>query len=54
MPEIERSPILCRNSFVHSRSFHTTSRSFGHSIHSSHFGGYHGGGRFGGGGGGGH
>ena len=57
---IDNSPILSRNSYIHSRNFHATSRSFGHSIHTvSHGGhgghfGYGGGGRGGGGGGGGH
>ena len=55
VPEIDRSQILCRTSFAHSRAFHTTSRSFGHTIHATHSaGGRYGGGRFGGGGGGGH
>ena len=57
---IDNSPILNHNFYIHSRSFHRTSRAFGHSIyHSSRvhgFGGhgYGGGGRGGGGGGGGH
>jgi hypothetical protein len=54
VPELERSPILCRRSFVHSHSFRSTSRALGHSIHGSHFGGAYSGGRFAGGGGGGH
>ena len=58
--DIDTSPILTRHSYIHSRSFHRTSRSFGHSIHISSRGGgfgghgYGGGGRGGGGGGGGH
>lgn len=57
---IDTSPILNHNFYIHSRSFHRTSRAFGHSIHHSSrvhgFGGhgYGGGGRGGGGGGGGH
>jgi len=63
MPElnIDISPILAHHSFIHSSSFHRTSRSCGYSIHTSSrasasFGGhgYGGGGRGGGGGGGGH
>ena len=65
---IDNSPILNRNFYIHSRSFHVTARAFGHSIHTSSRGGsrsgsrgggfsghgYGGGGRGGGGGGGGH
>ncbi len=58
---IEQSPILNNNCYIHSKHFHTTSKSFGTSLHTSyrahhgggHFG-YGGGGRGGGGGGGGH
>jgi len=57
---IDNSPILNHHCYIHSRSFHRTSRSFGRSIHTSSRGGgfgghgYGGGGRGGGGGGGGH
>ena len=57
---INNSPILNHNCYIHSSNFHRTSRSFGHSIHTSSRGGgfgghgYGGGGRGGGGGGGGH
>ena len=57
---IDSSPILNRNCYIHSSNFHRTSRSFGRSIHTSSRGGgfgghgYGGGGRGGGGGGGGH
>ena len=57
---IDSSPILNHHFFIHSRSFHRTSRAFGRSIHTSSRGGgfgghgYGGGGRGGGGGGGGH
>lgn len=57
---INNSPILNNHCYIHSRSFHRTSRAFGRSIHTSSrsggFGGhgYGGGGRGGGGGGGGH
>ena len=57
---INSSPILNHRCYIHSHSFHRTSRSFGHSIHTSSRGGgfgghgYGGGGRGGGGGGGGH
>ena len=57
---IDSSPILNHNFYIHSRSFHRTSRAFGRSIHTSSRGGgfgghgYGGGGRGGGGGGGGH
>ena len=57
---INTSPILNNRCYIHSTHFHTTSRSFGHSIHISSRGGgfgghgYGGGGRGGGGGGGGH
>lgn len=57
---IDSSPILNDRCYIHSRSFHRTSRSFGRSIHTSSRGGgfgghgYGGGGRGGGGGGGGH
>ncbi len=57
---IDSSPILNHNFYIHSRNFHRTSRAFGHSIHTSSRGGgfgghgYGGGGRGGGGGGGGH
>lgn len=57
---IDSSPILNHNFFIHSRIFHRTSRAFGRSIHTSSRGGgfgghgYGGGGRGGGGGGGGH
>ena len=57
---IERSSILNSHCYTHSSHFHSTSRSFGHSIHTSSRGGgfgghgYGGGGRGGGGGGGGH
>ena len=57
---IDSSPILNHHCYIHSSSFHRTSRSFGHSIHTSSRGGgfgghgYGGGGRGGGGGGGGH
>ena len=57
---INSSPILNNHCYIHSSSFHRTSRSFGHSIHTSSRGGgfgghgYGGGGRGGGGGGGGH
>lgn len=58
--DINASPILNNHSYIHSRYHHRTSRSFGHSIHTSSRGGgfgghgYGGGGRGGGGGGGGH
>ena len=57
--KIDNSPILNNHCYIHSSSFHRTSRSFGHSIHTSSRGGfsghgYGGGGRGGGGGGGGH
>ena len=57
---IDQSPILNHHCYIHSTHFHSTSRTFGHSIHTtSHgghggWGGYGGGGRGGGGGGGGH
>lgn len=58
---IDTSLVLNRNSYIHTRHYHRTSRSFGHSIHTSSRGGgsfsghgYGGGGRGGGGGGGGH
>ena len=57
---IDNSLILNTHFYIHSSSFHRTSRSFGHSIHTSSRGGgfaghgYGGGGRGGGGGGGGH
>ena len=57
---INSSPILNNHCYIHSTSFHATSRAFGHSIHTSSRGGgfsghgYGGGGRGGGGGGGGH
>lgn len=57
---INSSPILNHHCYIHSSSFHRTSRSFGRSIHTSSRGGgfgghgYGGGGRGGGGGGGGH
>ena len=57
---INNSPILNSRCYIHSSNFHRTSRSFGHSIHTSSRGGgfgghgYGGGGRGGGGGGGGH
>ena len=57
---INQSPILNNHCYIHSSSFHRTSRSFGRSIHTSSRGGgfgghgYGGGGRGGGGGGGGH
>jgi uncharacterized membrane protein len=57
---IDTSPILNRNFYIHSSYHHRTSRSFGRSIHTSSRGGgfgghgYGGGGRGGGGGGGGH
>lgn len=57
---IDSSPILNHHFYIHSRSFHRTSRAFGRSIHTSSRGGgfgghgYGGGGRGGGGGGGGH
>lgn len=57
---IDASPILNRNFYIHSSHHHRTSRSFGRSIHTSSRGGgfgghgYGGGGRGGGGGGGGH
>lgn len=57
---IDSSPILNHHFYIHSSSFHTMSRSFGRSIHTSSRGGgfgghgYGGGGRGGGGGGGGH
>ena len=57
---VEDSPILNRRFFTHSHHFHSTSRSFGHAIHTPARGGgfgghgYGGGGRGGGGGGGGH
>lgn len=57
----DSSPVLNHHCYIHSSSFHRTSRSFGHSIHTSSRGGgsfgghgYGGGGRGGGGGGGGH
>lgn len=58
--DIEKSYVLNRSSYIHSHNHHITSRSFGHSIHTSSRGGgfgghgYGGGGRDGGGGGGGH
>jgi len=58
--DINASPVLNHRSYIHSSSFHRTSRSFGRSIHTSSRGGgfgghgYGGGGRGGGGGGGGH
>ena len=58
--KIDDSSILNRNCYIHSHHFHTMSRSFGHSIHTTSRGGgfsghgYGGGGRGGGGGGGGH
>lgn len=57
---INNSPILNHHCYIHSSSFHRTSKSFGRSIHTSSRGGgfgghgYGGGGRGGGGGGGGH
>jgi len=57
---INSSPILNNHFYIHSSSFHRTSRSFGRSLHTSSRGGgfgghgYGGGGRGGGGGGGGH
>ena len=57
---INNSLILNNHSYIHSTSFHSTSRAFGRSIHTSSRGGgfgghgYGGGGRGGGGGGGGH
>ena len=57
---INTSLILNEESYIHSRHYRRTSRSFGHSIHTSSRGGgfgghgYGGGGRGGGGGGGGH
>lgn len=57
---IDNSPILNHHCYIHSASFHKTSKSFGRSIHTSSRGGgfsghgYGGGGRGGGGGGGGH
>ncbi len=57
---IDSSLILNHHFYIHSRNFHSTSRAFGHSIHTSSRGGgfsghgYGGGGRGGGGGGGGH
>lgn len=54
---IDNSPILNNHCYIHSNSFHRTSRSFGRSIHTSSRGGgfgghgYGGGGRGGGGGG---
>ena len=57
---VTTSPILNHRSYIHSRSFHSTSRTLGRSIHTSSRGGgfgghgYGGGGRGGGGGGGGH
>lgn len=57
---IDNSPILNHHCYIHSTHFHTTSRAFGRSIHTSSRGGgfgghgYGGGGRGGGGGGGGH
>lgn len=57
---IDNSSILNHNFYIHSHSFHRTSRAFGRSIHTSSRGGgfgghgYGGGGRGGGGGGGGH
>ncbi len=57
---IDNSPILNPHFYIHSRSFHRTSRAFGRSIHTASRGGgfgghgYGGGGRGGGGGGGGH
>ena len=47
---IETSPVLSRRSYIHSRSFHRTSRSFGRSIHTSSRGGGFGGHGYGGGG----
>jgi len=58
--DINSSPILNNRCYIHSTNFRRTSRSFGHSIHTSSRGGgfgghgYGGGGRGGGGGGGGH
>ena len=58
--DINSSPILNHNCYIHSTTFHRTSRSFGRSIHTPSRGGgfgghgYGGGGRGGGGGGGGH
>ena len=60
--DINTSPILNNHFYIHSNSFHKTSRAFGHSLHTSSrggggfggHGGYGGGGRGGGGGGGGH
>ncbi len=57
---LDQSPILNTHSYIHTTHFHSTSRSFGRSIHTSSRGGgfgghgYGGGGRGGGGGGGGH
>ena len=57
---IDSSPILNHQCYIHSANFHRTARSFGRSIHTSSRGGgfgghgYGGGGRGGGGGGGGH
>jgi len=57
---IDNSRVLNRNSYIHSHSYRSTSRSFGRSLHTSSRGGgfgghgYGGGGRGGGGGGGGH
>lgn len=57
---IDSSPILNHHCYIHSSSFHRTSRAFGRSVHTSSRGGgfgghgYGGGGRGGGGGGGGH
>lgn len=57
---IDNSPILNHHFYIHSSSFHRTSRAFGRSIHTTSRGGgfgghgYGGGGRGGGGGGGGH
>ncbi len=57
--DIDTSPILHHQSYIHSSHFHSTSRGFGRSLHTSSRGGfsghgYGGGGRGGGGGGGGH
>lgn len=47
---IDNSPILNHHCYIHSTHFHTTSRSFGHSIHTSSRGGGFGGHGYGGGG----
>ena len=47
---IDSSPILNHNFYVHSKSFHITSRAFGRSIHTSSRGGGFGGHGYGGGG----